>query len=247
MGEYHARPAGKTPAAEAETWFDVFPTRNLLYLDCCTSMNWIEDIEISNNWYFESNSQVVGIHGLSLPLGRWGCRFSMVAMPSLRKSRFFTCCDLDALLSKVYMGFIVWWSHLKEPLRSGCLYDIVESKPFRSATKLETADGSKSIGIMQKTMEFWCVFINFVGWLSWLDTQTHSLFSFLSYGSGSNSTPGTWKTQQVQQGDDMGCDRCQHSSGHLNDSNLDCGAKFLLLDLSLHLSQFMRQARPLIG
>ena len=42
-----------------------------------------------------------------------------------------SCFDLDAMLSRSYMRFVLWWTELKEPTRSGCLYNIIESKPFR--------------------------------------------------------------------------------------------------------------------
>eukprot|EP00438_Fugacium_kawagutii_P020586 Skav222341 [mRNA] locus=scaffold3497:25622:33670:- [translate_table: standard] len=43
----------------------------------------------------------------------------------------YSCGDVDSIISNIYMRFILWWGSLKEPTRSGCLYDIVESKPFR--------------------------------------------------------------------------------------------------------------------
>lgn len=63
-------------------------------------------------------------------------------------SSMVSCCDLDALLSRSYMRFVLWWTGLKEPTRSGCLYNIIESKPFRAITWLAIVINTAVVTLM---------------------------------------------------------------------------------------------------
>ncbi|CAL1167374.1 unnamed protein product [Cladocopium goreaui] len=59
-----------------------------------------------------------------------------------------SCFDLDAMLSRSYMRFVLWWTELKEPTRSGCLYNIIESKPFRAITWLAIVINTAVVTLM---------------------------------------------------------------------------------------------------